>query len=476
MAVLILVVLAMLAFPAVAAAGEASRVDGELRYAGDAQPDRFQIVLMTGEYGFDSDFDGAAITAGDGCVLDVAGPRCGTGATRLSADLGAGNDRARFAPELDAPPWPIPTEMSGGPGADELVGGVLDDVLLGGEGDDLLRPRAGGGRVEGGEGDDSIPAVAGPVHVLGGPGRDDVQFFGPDHLTVSLDGAPNDPHGSNLDVEDVTTDAGDDTVLGSIDANTIITFGGNDRIDPGTGPDTVLAGGDDDRIEAEDGWLDPDIDCGAGQDTVIVDFVDVVAGNCEVVLREGPDADDDDVSPPADCDDNNRFIRPGADDIPRNGVDEDCSGADADADRDGFLAPIDCNDANAAIRPGARDIRGNHTDEDCSGADARLLRNRAAITARWRALRRHTRVRALTVRRVPARGTVRLACRGRGCPVRQRRLRVRRGRATATALLRRARLRPGAVIELRITAPETRRKTVRYTIRASRAPRRRATR
>ncbi|GEM_PF-1715056 len=74
-----------------------------------------------------------------------------------------------------------------------------------------------------------------------------------------------------------------------------------------------------------------------------------------------------------DCDDTNPLIHPGAIDIPENGIDEDCSGSDApfpDADEDGYTSDVDCDDTNPLIHPGAIDIPGNGIDEDCDGADA----------------------------------------------------------------------------------------------------------
>ncbi len=61
-----------------------------------------------------------------------------------------------------------------------------------------------------------------------------------------------------------------------------------------------------------------------------------------------------------DCNDNKASVNPGAYDIPGDGIDQDCSGADPfdqDDDRDGYTRNSgDCNDSNASVHPGAADI------------------------------------------------------------------------------------------------------------------------
>ena len=72
------------------------------------------------------------------------------------------------------------------------------------------------------------------------------------------------------------------------------------------------------------------------------------------------DSDGDGFFANADCNDGNAAISPGRGDAPDNGIDDDCSGADAvnlDRDGDGFPRPLDCDDANAAINPGATTCR-----------------------------------------------------------------------------------------------------------------------
>lgn len=98
--------------------------------------------------------------------------------------------------------------------------------------------------------------------------------------------------------------------------------------------------------------------------------------------------------PATDCDDTSAVLRPGATDLPGDGIDQDCNGADmcyADLDGDGYRASdgttvastdmdctdageaapsvpaTDCDDANANINPGVTDTVGNGIDENCDG-------------------------------------------------------------------------------------------------------------
>lgn len=73
-----------------------------------------------------------------------------------------------------------------------------------------------------------------------------------------------------------------------------------------------------------------------------------------------------------DCNDDDRSVHPGATEVPYDGVDQDCSGADlTDVDADGYAAEtaggLDCDDANSNVHPGAVEIDGDFIDNNCDG-------------------------------------------------------------------------------------------------------------
>jgi hypothetical protein len=351
------------------------------------------------------DFDGK-----DGAD-EVNAPTC----TGSAVDMGAGNDRA-----------------------------LASGTLLGGSGNDVLRGGPGNDTLDGGPGNDLLIGGEGADLQIGGSGIDTASYEDKpanEPVTVTLDDQPNDGHtpGDNVkaDVENVIGGDGGDTITGDGGSNVLQGGDGGDVIDGGGGLDFIDGGPGNDRLLARDGAQDR-VTCGDGNDVAVVDAFDSVDG-CETV-------------------DSSRALMP-------------------DVDADGVPAPADCADLDPARRPGFRDVPGNGIDEDCSGADAPFARVLTSVQNVFSA-GTVTRFLVLKLRGVPEHATAELRCAGgrkRGCFSGVKRFRFPKGKDTADIRkpVRRARLKPGSRLEVRILAPESIGKVVQLSIRRFKAPRQR---
>jgi hypothetical protein len=125
-----------------------------------------------------------------------------------------------------------------------------------------------------------------------------------------------------------------------------------------------------------------DVDCDDNDWAIHPDAEELCDGkdnDCDASIDEGWDADGDGFLPfecdgGDDCDDANASVNPGADDVPYDGIDQDCDGVDnLDADGDGFNAlevgGNDCDDTLASVYPGAEEVAKDGVDQDCDGFD-----------------------------------------------------------------------------------------------------------
>jgi Tol biopolymer transport system component len=148
--------------------------------------------------------------------------------------------------------------------------------------------------------------------------------------------------------------------------------------------------------------------------------------------------------------------------------------AGVDKDRDGVAAPLDCNDSNPAIRPGAFDKPGDKIDQDCNGRDAPfpLLRRTIEAFSATYPLGRYTTFTSMTVKPVRKGDRLRLTCKGPGCEIKKKTIKIRKN-AKKLSLLRQlkgSKLRKGAVVRLRVTRPETVGRVGTWRIRAPKVP------
>ena len=318
--------------PAVAANANVFFEDPDVHYTGGEGIDAVATTVDgTPEWIFKhGGFGGSLMTAGAGCTdVNADGTEIACDITPLARiDLGGGDDHFSGGADDNA------VVVRAGPGDDSLILGSGADNTLDGEGgsDTIdLGDATGESTIEGGSGEDVILRPTGPDLINGGDDSDTVvyQTTSAEAFSVTLDDQRNDgPIGTqnvHSDVENLTGGPERDHFVGSDAANLIKGGQGNDEIDGGPGQDTLEGGEDEDTIRARDGEPDT-VDCGFGQDTAFVDVIDTVV-RCEVVYY--PDIDLDGSGANVDCEDHNASIHPGATDVAGDGIDQDCSGADA---------------------------------------------------------------------------------------------------------------------------------------------------
>jgi hypothetical protein len=305
------------------------------------------------------------------------------------------------------------------------------------------------------------------------PNANGTEIVCPQATSLAVDlGAGDDTFGTTGVKAPISVAGGlGNDLLGGGEGSDVLAGGsGNDSLNGGGGVDDYFGETGSDTIEARDGRAER-ISCGAQTDEARNDYVDIIA-ECE----RGIDVDGDGFGSAIDCNDGAASISPGAPEVFDNGVDENCDGRDnpnLDRDRDGFRQPGDCNDANPRIRPGALEIRGNRVDENCDRHADPFAELGAVVSNQWAVARSFARLRTLVVHNAPKGARIALTCKGNGCPIKKTRRRtVKRElqRITLTRGFRRARLRVGTRLRLRITAAGTIGRTYTYVVKRGAPP------
>ena len=114
----------------------------------------------------------------------------------------------------------------------------------------------------------------------------------------------------------------------------------------------------------------PGVWSGDWQDWIDANGVETGDSQPETACTYDPGDCDGYTAQDGDCDDADATIHPWAEEIPYDGIDQNCDGEDlTDVDGDGFDAAEvggdDCDDTRADVNPAAMELPCNDVDEDC---------------------------------------------------------------------------------------------------------------
>lgn len=330
---------------------------------------------------------------------------------------------------------------------------------------------------------------AGTTVIFTGTGGADQVAFDQDANGLLVSGADITPGAG------CTREAGDTIRCGKASLTTlVVNLGDGDDRFANASPfrAQVNAGGGDDSLTPGSGKLADDLHGGGGNDTAHYD-------NSELSLRITLDDQANDGSEGAggnvhtdvenliggtgndqligDDADNLLDGGPAADEVTGKGGNDTLlggTGPDVIFAKDGAVDAIDCGLAvdTAYTDPGDTQTDCESAPKPKPGSPAPVTPKLAAtVSSKFKAGLR-TLVRRLVVAKASAPASIRVSCatKKRGCRFQAKRVAPKSATTSLTKLFRKAKLRPGAVIEIRVTQPGTIGKVFRFTMRKKKKP------
>jgi hypothetical protein len=364
--------------------------------------------------------------------------------------------------------------LTGGPGADVITGTESSDGIDAGPGNDVVRALGGTDTIELGENDDRVLPGAGNDTVRGDEGVDIVdgsQSPGPLSIDLALgDVQQNTGEGNDrlIDLEGAIGSPAGDTLRGNAGTDFLNGGGGDDTLVDRGGADGFDGGAGRDTLSYADSPVPVSMNLAAGSANAggvdgLANLERYVGSAFGDVVAGGPGPDE--IASGAGND--RLLLRDGSADS------ADCGAGDDTAEVDGGGDNVVACEAVLLPPPApcvpATEVPGNGADENCNGIDDPFPRVTSTLLSRFDIFRRFVTFTRLRLAPLPAGATVEVRCRGKGCPYKKRSRRFDR-RAARRDLLGRfdlgdARLKPGAVLQVRILLPGHVGKVVRFKVR-----------